>query len=64
MAIDLNNHQHDEYTWWLRDARGIELAKVCEKCERTKKAELRQTYRPEVLGDPSYWADEQIEGEV
>lgn len=44
---------------WAKDARGIELARVCPKCQREKLAR----YRPDVLTDPNYWADEAIEGE-
>lgn len=48
-----------EYSWWAKDARGIELARVCEKCEKTKLA----GYRPDVLTDANYWADEPIEAD-
>jgi len=34
-----------EPSWWVYDAQGIELARVCERCEREK---LR-VYRPEIL---------------
>jgi hypothetical protein len=46
-------------SWWEKDARGIELARVCDKCKREKLA----GFRPEVLTDPGYWADEPIEEE-
>ena len=39
------------------DARGIYLAKCCDSCW----AEKRKGYRPDVLTDPNYWADEPIE---
>ena len=39
------------------DARGIFLCFTCHDCH-TKKM---KTYRPNVLTDPNYWADEQIE---
>ena len=55
--IDLYTHQHDEYTWWEYDARGIELCKVCHTCLNTQLAQ----YRPDVLSDPNYWSDENIE---
>jgi hypothetical protein len=42
---------------WAKDARGIELCRVCEDCEETKLSK----YRPDVLTDPNYWADEAIE---
>lgn len=40
--------RHSKYdgSWWARDGRGIELCRVCEKCEREKLSR----YRPEVLG--------------
>jgi hypothetical protein len=44
---------------WEYDARGIPLCRVCRKCRAAK---LRR-YRPEVLSDTSYWADEPIEDE-
>lgn len=42
---------------WALDARGIELCRTCKKCHREKMAR----YRPDVLTDPNYWADEPIE---
>jgi hypothetical protein len=45
--------------YWLKDARGIELCTACIKCEADKLAR----YRPDVLTDPSYWADEPIDGD-
>jgi len=45
------------WSYWLYDARGIELFKGCESCEDEK---LRG-YRPEVLTDSNYWHDEPIE---
>jgi hypothetical protein len=41
------------------DARGIFLCYTCDKCEAAKLAR----YRPDVLSDPNYWADEAIEEE-
>jgi hypothetical protein len=32
-------------SWWVRDAQGIELCRVCEDCEKEKLAR----YRPEIL---------------
>jgi hypothetical protein len=46
-------------SWWEHDARGIPLARVCRRCVKAKLA----VYRPEVLTDPYYWADEPIEPE-
>jgi hypothetical protein len=42
---------------WQRDARGIELCRTCPKCHKAK----METYRPDVLTDANYWADEAIE---
>lgn len=42
---------------WANDARGIPLARVCPKCEDEKLGH----YRPEVLTNSNYEADEQIE---
>ena len=52
-------HVHEE-TWWEFDARGIPLCKVCDNCQDERLA----GYRPDVLEDPSYWADEPIEPET
>ena len=41
------------------DARNIFLTFTCPKCEREKLA----GYRPDVLADPNYWADEPIDGD-
>jgi len=35
----------EEYSWWVNDAQGIPLAKVCDKCEQEKLSR----YRPEIL---------------
>jgi hypothetical protein len=42
---------------WANDARGIPLARVCPKCRRDKLSH----YRPEILSDPNYEADEDID---
>jgi hypothetical protein len=44
---------------WRHDARGIELCRTCTKCHKEKMAR----YRPDVLTDPNYPADEPIEEE-
>jgi hypothetical protein len=44
-------------SWWLLDARGIELCHACEACEEEK----LKGYRSDVLTDPNYDADEPIE---
>ena len=50
-------HTKHDGSWWEHDARGIPLCRVCAKCKRRKLA----GYRPEVLTDSNYWADEPIE---
>ena len=44
-------------SYWQFDARGIELCRACPKCRKEKLAR----YRPEVLTDSQYQADEPIE---
>lgn len=39
------------------DARGIFLTYACDDC----RAEKLSKYRPDVLTDPNYWADEDID---
>jgi hypothetical protein len=51
------SHTKYDGSYWVNDARGIPLARVCGECESRKLAR----YRPEVLSDPSYGADEPIE---
>ena len=59
-APDLRDCRHEgQDSWWEYDARGIELCKVCDKCRAAKLAQ----FRPDVLSDPQYWADEDIEPE-
>ena len=59
--MDLRNCMHEgEDSWWEYDARGIPLCKVCDRCEETKLS----MYRPEVLNNPNYTADEPIEPET
>ena len=58
--MDLRYCMHEgEDSWWEYDARGIPLCKVCDLCEETKLS----MYRPEVLNNPNYTADEPIEPE-
>jgi len=42
---------------WQYDARNIPLARTCVKCHK----KVMARYRPEVLTDPNYQADEPIE---
>lgn len=44
---------------WQHDARGIPLRRTCKACHKAAMAR----YRPDVLTDPSYWADEPIDEE-
>ena len=44
---------------WHNDARGIALFRGCSKCTPEK----MKRFRPEVLTDPNYSADEPIEPE-
>ena len=46
-------------SWWESDARGIPLARVCLECVDKKLSK----YRPEVLTNSNYYADESIEAE-
>ena len=46
-------------SYWQHDARGIPLCRTCDKCHKEKMA----GYRPEVLTDSDYWADEPIEAD-
>lgn len=39
------------------DARGIYLCRTCDDCHQKKMSR----YRKDVLTDPNYWTDEQIE---
>jgi len=52
---ELSNHAGN--SWEEYDARGIYLARVCEHCVKHKLSK----YRPEVLSNPNYWANEPIE---
>lgn len=46
-------------SYWKHDARGIPLCRACPKCW----PENQRGYRPEVLTNPNYHADEPIEPE-
>jgi hypothetical protein len=46
-------------SWWESDARGIPLARVCVECKEKKLGK----FRPEVLANSNYYADEPIEAE-
>ena len=47
-------------SWWLNDAKGIALSRVCDECIEA----VKSCYRPEVLGEHGNYEDvveEQIE---
>lgn len=50
-------HVKGDGSWWAKDARGIELRRVCEHCEHL----LKRDYRANVLDDASYEAEEPID---
>ena len=52
-------HTKTDGSWWENDARGIPLCRVCLGC----RAQKLKGYRPEVLSNPNYEADEAIEPE-
>jgi hypothetical protein len=55
---DLNYHACERREKMAQyDARGIFLCYTCDKCHETKMSR----YRPEVLTNPNYYADEAIE---
>lgn len=54
---DDRSSNHAGPTWDEYDARGIYLCRVCRFCVKQKLSR----YRPDVLSDPNYWADEPIE---
>jgi len=50
----------EEFAWWVNDAQGIPLAKVCDECEKEKLS----GFRPEILsGYNQSDVDENIEPE-
>ncbi len=56
----MNDCDHTQDNSWPEyDARGIYLCRVCDKCREDQLA----TFRPDVLTNPSYHADEPIEPE-
>lgn len=52
-------HTKNDGSWWEYDARGIPLCRVCSKC----RPEKLSRYRPEVLNNPNYVANEPIDEE-
>ena len=54
-----NRCEKDAMTEEHCDARGIYITRCCDACWK----EVSKGYRPEVLDDPGYQCDEQIEEE-
>ncbi len=50
----INGIPSTEPSWWAKDGRGIELCRVCDKCEEEK---LKQ-FRPEIL---SYYDENDVD---
>jgi hypothetical protein len=59
MKDECKHHNKYDGSWWESDARGIPLCRVCDECVKEKLSR----YRPEVLRNPSYEANEPIEPE-
>lgn len=60
---ELKNHHHtrDDGSWWVNDAQGIPLCRVCDECREVKLSK----YRPEILtGYTQQDVDEPIEAEA
>ena len=54
----VGNIPSNEPSWWARDAQGIELCRICDRCKDEKLAR----YRPEILsGYDQNDVDEPIE---
>lgn len=52
--------RHPDGSWWVNDAQGIPLCRVCDRCKDTKLA----SYRPEILtGYDQTDVDEPIDGD-
>lgn len=52
-----NRHSKGDGSWWLKDARRIEVARVCDRCID----HIRSKYRPEIFEDANYETTEDIE---
>lgn len=55
MECDFDYHYDNREAQY--DARGIFLTYTCDRCHDDK----MRGYRPDVLTDPNYWADEAVE---
>lgn len=59
-TVNCKHHVKGDGSWWAVDGRGIELCRVCGKCEREKLSH----YAPEILGHyTSADVDESIESD-
>jgi hypothetical protein len=45
-------HTKHDGSWWIKDAAGIPLCRVCDRCEATKRA----TYDPAIFNGGSVYA--------
>ena len=52
-----NGHTKFDGSYWVNDARGIPLARVCPNCKTAKLSKFRR----DVLTDSNYSADESVE---
>ncbi len=52
-------HTKHDGSYWVNDARGIPLARVCAKCAEQKLSK----YRKDVRTNANYWADEIVDGD-
>ena len=57
MKIYICNCGSGKESWWICDARGIPLTRVCGECEEIKK----KSYRVDVLYDSNYECNEEID---
>ena len=52
-------HVPGDGSWWVKDARGIEIARVCDGCKSVKLA----GYRRDIFTNALYQAEEPIDDE-
>jgi len=50
-------HSKGDGSWWLYDARRIEVGRVCDNCSEHVKSQ----FRPEIFEDANYETTEDIE---
>ena len=55
----VTRHQKGDGSYWVNDARGIPVARVCPLCEDEKTSHIRK----EVMENPNYESDEPIEAD-